>query len=93
MQALHLQPEAFNRTLEAGTSAAYAAGLADPIEYRNPRLAVCAAREAVDSWRAALNDHAETSYWTVARIQSFRAYWLGKLRAARLACQLEGLRP
>lgn len=40
-------------------------------------------REAVDSWTAAQFDHGHTSYYGAAHVRQMRAYWLGRLRAAR----------
>lgn len=77
----------------AGAAEAFALGRSEPLGYRNPRLAVTEASEAAASWRTAQSDHAETSYFGAARIRCARAYWLGKLRSARLAAQAEGLRP
>lgn len=38
---------------------------------------------AVRSWRAALDDHAHTSYYGVEFIRGMIGYWLGMIREAR----------
>lgn len=42
-------------------------------------------QDAVDSWTAAQSDHGHTSFWGVQHIRIMRAYWIGRMRAARFA--------
>jgi hypothetical protein len=63
----------------------YATGRALAV-YEARQYAQCAAgygaaRAAARSWRHALNDHAETSYFGVAHIRAMRGFWLGVARA------------
>ena len=40
-------------------------------------------RTAVNEWTSAQDDHAHTSFYGARHIRLMRAYWLGRMRAAR----------
>jgi hypothetical protein len=78
-------PVVWRTLMDWSPAEAYAYGRNDPEapRYSNPRLARDEARYGVDEWTAAQYDHAETSFYGARRVRAMRAYWLGRLRAAR----------
>jgi hypothetical protein len=70
---------AFERGVHEGTP-----GWGDRETFYAPApLRLSEIRDAVDNWRFAQSDHGHTSFWGVAHIRAMRAYWLGRMRAAR----------
>lgn len=72
--------EAFQRGIRDGSNPADPDSTFAPVNMHPLEI-----RDACAAWRKALSQHEHTSYYGVNYIRRMRAYFLGRLRAARHA--------